>query len=210
MLTLPSVAKLRKLVTNPRLILALVNAQVRLRGRVRVPLSVRLAGKLRLVGAGCVTLGESITLVGTIVPIEFVTHGKGEIIVGEHTYINYGTSISAHDRVTIGRHCLLGHYAFISDNNEHGLVIRDAKPQSVPVMIDDHVWIGSRVIILPGVHIGHHAVVGAGSVVTKDIPPYSLAVGNPARVIRTLDATSADDDQRRTAVGNLVQFPQAV
>jgi maltose O-acetyltransferase len=60
-------------------------------------------------------------------------------------------------------------------------------PPSAPVVIEHHVWIGARVIILPGVHIGHHAAVGAGSVVTTSIPPYSLAVGNPARIIRRLD-----------------------
>src|SRR5271154_5601905 len=49
-------------------------------------------------------------------------------------------------------------------------------------------WIGSRVFILPGVHIGHHAVIGAGSVVTKDVPPHCVAVGNPARVVRSVDA----------------------
>jgi acetyltransferase-like isoleucine patch superfamily enzyme len=59
---------------------------------------------------------------------------------------------------------------------------------SAPVKIGDHVWIGSRVIILPGVSIGDHAAVGAGSVVTKSIPPNCLAVGNPARVVRELRA----------------------
>ena len=54
-----------------------------------------------------------------------------------------------------------------------------------PVTIEDDVWIGERVIILPGVHIGKGSIIGAGAVVAKDIPPYSIAVGNPARVIRS-------------------------
>ncbi|UUM13458.1 acyltransferase [Clostridiaceae bacterium HFYG-1003] len=53
-----------------------------------------------------------------------------------------------------------------------------------PVIIEDGVWIGSRVTILPGVRVGKHSVVGAGAVVTKDISPYSVAVGNPAKVVK--------------------------
>jgi len=55
------------------------------------------------------------------------------------------------------------------------------------VVIEDNVWIGSSVSILPGVRIGHRAAIGAGSVVTRDIPSYALAAGNPARVIRYLN-----------------------
>jgi maltose O-acetyltransferase len=53
-----------------------------------------------------------------------------------------------------------------------------------PIVIDDDVWIGARVIILPGVHIGTGAVIGAGAVVTKDVPAYAVVGGNPARVIK--------------------------
>jgi maltose O-acetyltransferase len=55
-----------------------------------------------------------------------------------------------------------------------------------PVMIEDHAWIGARAIILPGVTIGRGSTVGAGAVVSKSIPPYSVAVGNPARVVKSL------------------------
>jgi maltose O-acetyltransferase len=51
--------------------------------------------------------------------------------------------------------------------------------------MEDNVWLGNRVIVLPGVTIGHDAVVGAGAVVVKDIPPRSVAIGNPARVVKT-------------------------
>jgi acetyltransferase-like isoleucine patch superfamily enzyme len=53
-----------------------------------------------------------------------------------------------------------------------------------PVVVEDHVWIGARAIILPGVTLGEGCVIGAGAVVTKDVPPYTIAVGNPARVVR--------------------------
>jgi acetyltransferase-like isoleucine patch superfamily enzyme len=72
------------------------------------------------------------------------------------------------------------------DNDQHGVIRRMELPQSDPVVIGDHVWIGSKAVILPGVRIGSHAVVGAGSIVTKDIPPRCVAAGNPARVLRHL------------------------
>jgi maltose O-acetyltransferase len=72
------------------------------------------------------------------------------------------------------------------DNDQHGIVRRWELPQSDPVVIEDHVWIGSKALILPGVRIGSRAVIGAGSVVTKDIPPQCVAAGNPARVLRHL------------------------
>ncbi|MEN6551326.1 MAG: DapH/DapD/GlmU-related protein [Methanobacterium sp.] len=55
-----------------------------------------------------------------------------------------------------------------------------------PVIVEDHVWIGARVIVLPGVTIGKGSIVGAGAVVSKNVPPYSVAVGNPARVVKSL------------------------
>jgi acetyltransferase-like isoleucine patch superfamily enzyme len=180
--------KLLKVMKNPRLAVALLNAQLRLRGGTTVPLSVRLHGKIRMSGVGHLVLGNGITLVGNIVPIEFVSHKGACIRIGDHTFINYGSSISAHELVSIGRHCLLGHYTLILDNNEHDLQQHRILPPSNPVVIEDHVWIGSLVCILPGVRIGHHSAVGAGSVVTSDIPPYCLAAGNPARVIRGIAA----------------------
>jgi acetyltransferase-like isoleucine patch superfamily enzyme len=182
-----SAHKIMKVIKEPHLAVALFNAQLRMRRRASVPLSVRLTGKVRIRGDGRLVLGNGITLVGDVVPIEFVSHQGACITIGDHTFINYGSSISAHERVAIGRHCLLGHYTLIIDNNEHDLQQHRMLPPSDPVVIEDHVWIGSRVCILPGVRVGHHSAVGAGSTVTTDIPPYCLAVGNPARVVRSIE-----------------------
>jgi acetyltransferase-like isoleucine patch superfamily enzyme len=181
-----------KVLRNPRLAAALINAQVRIRGKARLTLSVRLAGRIRLRGDGDVEFGQGVTLMGDVVPIEFVSHKGARISIGDRTFINYGSSISAHKQVKIGCHCLLGHHTLILDNNEHGVEQREVMPPSAPVIIEDHVWIGSRVIILPGVFVGHHSVVGAGSVVTKDIPANCLAVGNPARVVRRFVRVGVD------------------
>ena len=181
-----------KVLRNPRLAAALINAQVRIRGKARLPLSVRLAGRIRLRGDGDVEFGQGVCLVGDVVPIEFVSYKGSRISIGDHTFINYGSSITAYKQVKIGRHCLLGHHTLIVDRNEHGVEQREVAPPPAPVIIEDHVWIGSRVIILPGVFVGHHSVVGAGSVVTKDIPANCLAVGNPARVVRRFVRVGVD------------------
>jgi maltose O-acetyltransferase len=75
---------------------------------------------------------------------------------------------------------------FVMDNDQHDVVRHMELPPSDPVIIEDNVWIGSKVVILPGVRIGSRAVIGAGSIVTKDIPPRCVAAGNPARVLRHL------------------------
>jgi acetyltransferase-like isoleucine patch superfamily enzyme len=164
----------------------ILNAQLRLRGKARAPFSVRLQGRVQLSGDGEVVLGEGVSLNGTVVPVELVTYSSGRIEIGNHTFINYGSSIAARASVKIGHYCHLGHYTFVMDNDQHGVVRRMELPQSDPVIIEDHVWIGCKAVILPGVHIGSYAVIGAGSIVTKDIPPRCVAAGNPARVLRYL------------------------
>jgi acetyltransferase-like isoleucine patch superfamily enzyme len=164
----------------------IMNAQLRMRGKARAPFSVRLRGRVQLSGCGEVVLGKGVSLNGTVVPIELVTYASGRIEIGNYTFINYGSSIAARASVKIGPYCHLGHYAFVMDNDQHDVVSHTELPQSDPVIIEDHVWIGSKVVILPGVRIGSRAVIGAGSIVTKDIPPRCVAAGNPARVLRHL------------------------
>lgn len=111
------------------------------------------------------------------------------ITIGEHTQISNNVSIGALGKISIGAHCLIGEMTWIMDCNFHEI---DPSRRGtgvgpiMPVSIGDNVWIGSRVMILPGVEIGKNSVIGAGSIVTKSIPPNSLAVGVPARVIRQI------------------------
>lgn len=178
--------KILKVLRDPPSAVPLLNAQLRLRGRARLPLSVRLYGRIRFRADGDVEFGEGVSLKGDVVPIELVSHKGARISIGDQTFINYGSSITAYKQVKIGSHCLLGHYLFIIDRNELGIEQREVAPPAAPVIIEDNVWIGSNVIILPGVSIGCRAAIGAGSVVTRDIPAACLAVGNPARVVRQL------------------------
>jgi len=171
----------------------ILNAQLRLRGRVRTPLTVRLRGRIHLSGCGEVVLGEGVSFNGTVVPVELVTYESGRIEIGDHTFINYGSSIAARASVKIGAHCLLGHYTFVMDNDQHDIIKHMELPQSGPVVIEDHVWIGSKTVILAGVRIGSRAVIGAGSVVTRDVPARCVAAGNPARVLRRLTELDESD-----------------
>lgn len=117
-----------------------------------------------------------------------------KMIVGDRVHISGYAHINAGGGITIGDNSGIGPYAKIFSVN-HDLDSQDKfwhhtwKPGE-PVRIGKDVWIGSAAIILPGVSIGDGAIIGAGAVVTKDIPPYSMAVGNPAKVIRSRTKTS--------------------
>jgi acetyltransferase-like isoleucine patch superfamily enzyme len=183
--------KIWKVVRDPLLFLYLLNAQLRMALWAKVPLSVRLRGRIRIVGGGNVTFGNGVMLIGNVVPIEIISLGDGCVTIGEQTFINYGTSISAHQEVTIGKRCKIGHYVFMMDNNQHDVLDRTKLPASSPIVVEDDVWIGAHSIILPGVRIGRHSVVGAGSIVTADVPPDCLVAGNPATIKRKLRAEGA-------------------
>ena len=142
-------------------------------------------GRPRVVNDGVLTIGQRVRIWSTVVPSELSVFAGGRLEIGDRTFVNYGSSIAATGSVCIGRDCLLGMYTIILDNDFHELDARTHRPAPRPVVLEDNVWLGHRVLVLPGVTIGHDAVVGAGSVVTADIPPRSLAVGNPARVVRT-------------------------
>ena len=112
-----------------------------------------------------------------------VAYAGGRIEIGNRVFINYGASISAHQRVRIGDGCQLGSYACLMDNDYHCVEDRTRAGESKPIVLGRNVWLGVRVIVLKGVTIGDHAVIGAGSVVNRDVPDYALMVGVPARQI---------------------------
>jgi len=100
------------------------------------------------------------------------------------TYLNNNCSIvSVGPGITIGRDCLIGPEVMIMDSDIHGIDDR-RKPAQGPVAIGDDVFIGARAMILKGVRIGHHATIGAGAIVTQDVPASTVVAGNPARVVK--------------------------
>lgn len=98
-------------------------------------------------------------------------------------FINNNGSIICSRRITIGSHVAIGPDVVIRDSDDHR-IISDHGATTEPVTIDDHVWIGQRAMILKGVHIGEGAIVAAGAVVTKSVPPHTLVGGVPAHIIK--------------------------
>lgn len=108
--------------------------------------------------------------------------------IGRGTYLNRNTEIVAARSVQIGESCKIARDVLIMDTDQHAIDGKDLVAK--PVEIGDRVWIGSRAIILKGVCLGHDSIVGAGAVVTKSVPPYSIVVGPAATVIRDRQAES--------------------
>lgn len=110
------------------------------------------------------------------------------IEVGKNFMANYNCTILDVAKVKIGDNCLLAPNVAIytAGHPLHPVSRNSLYEYGIEVTIGDNVWIGGNTVILPGVHIGSNVVIGAGSVVTGDIPDWSLAVGNPCRVIRKI------------------------
>jgi acetyltransferase-like isoleucine patch superfamily enzyme len=116
--------------------------------------------------------------------------GHPKIYVGTGTYINRNTFLDASLSLRIGRHCAIGPGCYLTDHDhgyQVGLAPLEQPLVSKPTEICDRVWLGANVVVLKGVTIGENAIVGAGSVVTKDIPARTVSVGVPSRIIRYLD-----------------------
>jgi len=116
----------------------------------------------------------------------------GRIRIGAGTFLNLGVQVAALELVDIGAHCMFANGCFVTDA-DHRFDDPD-KPvpwqgftSKGPTRVGDNVWCGANVVVTSGVTVGERCVIGANSVVVDDIPPFSIAVGAPARVIRTID-----------------------
>jgi maltose O-acetyltransferase len=105
------------------------------------------------------------------------------LIIGENSGIGENCRIGS--GTIIGNHVMMAPDVIIVSENHTYTKETFEEWVKEPVTIEDNVWIGYRVIILPGVHIGRNAIIGAGAVVTKDVPPYTVVGGVPARVLKT-------------------------
>jgi len=118
--------------------------------------------------------------------------GRPKITIGEGTAIQFYFHCGAAESVTIGKNVLISGRVYITDHDhvfdDPELPARNcSKLKSAPVVIEDGVWLGEGCVILKGVTVAERAVVGANAVVTKDVPPFTVVGGVPARVIRDIE-----------------------
>lgn len=181
---------------------ALIRAPGRFCGALRTKLQVffyRLRGikfgdDVILVGKLYISSNSNKIIVGNNVSIgrfsSLNTSDKGEIIIGDRTSLNDFTVVSAEKRIEIGKDVVAGQFLVVVDSDHkftgksRGIMYQGLI--SKPVVIEDNAWIGAHVCILKGVKVGKGNVIGANSVVTKDVPPYSIVVGSPAKVIKKI------------------------
>ena len=197
----------RPLLFNLRtLLMQILFYEPALRYRCRtVGRKLRLHGPApRISGDGIIDIGEDVEfvegmslVVGMGLPDPAHLELKNHITFGGHHIICVARG------VTIGNHCWIGAGTKIYDNDVHALDALErrvkfgdmTKVESAPITIEDDVWIGIDALILKGVTLHHGAVVGAGAVVTEDVPSFCVAAGNPARVVRQLTPTASPSDR---------------
>jgi acetyltransferase-like isoleucine patch superfamily enzyme len=138
-----------------------------------------------LLTAGSITCGR-LTLRCKTIPVEVGAAKHGSLVLGERVFINTGATVVANHNIVIGDDCLIGDLVAIFDTDHHPME-PSSPTRCEPIRIGANVWIGRSATILPGVTIGDHAVVAAGSIVTANVPARTLVAGVPARPVRTLD-----------------------
>lgn len=146
-----------------------------------------------IITGGSIKCGRLLLRCKTI-PVEVGAGPNGSLVLGERVFMNTGATVVANHSIILGDDCRLGDLVAIFDSDHHPL--EPSRPTRIaPVRLGVNVWVGRSATILPGVTIGDHAVVAAGSVVTEDVPARTVVAGVPARPVRTLDIP--DDAWRR-------------
>lgn len=151
-----------------------------------------------IIGAKYISVGHHTSIGGRVQLTAWDSyHGQKftpQILIGDNCSIGEDAHITAINSIVLGNNVLLGKKVLITDNS-HGQSISeilDISPMlrelysKGPVVIEDNVWIGEKASIMPGVHIGSGSIIAANSVVTKDVPPYCVVAGVPAKVIKKL------------------------
>ena len=146
----------------------------------------------QIFGKGTITIGDNV-LIGnrnTWILGRGSLH-RAELVIGNDVHINYKTLIDVARKVEIGDRVLVAGEVKIFDNNVHSTDYRHRnrlrEDDIRPVVVEEDVWIGINAIIMKGVTIGRGSVVAAGTVVTKDVPPFTIVAGNPAKVVKKLE-----------------------
>lgn len=155
---------------------------------------IRLERLPYISGRGRLDIGDGVFLSGRIdIAFNDRLGGEPHLSIGAGTFIGHQCGFNLAREIRIGSHCLIATRTLFYDNDGHPLAAEARRngasvlAEAVrPIVIGDDVWIGNSCIILKGVHIGDRAVVGAGSVVTHDVPSDTIVAGNPAVAVRRL------------------------
>ena len=146
---------------------------------------------LQLSGCKSIKVGSNTTILSNARLAVFGNSNKINIVIGDNCYIGFGFSAlaSADAIIDIGDNVLFASNVLVTNENhgidpESNVPYMDQKLSAKDVKIGNGCWIGEKVCILPGVSIGEKCIIGAGSIVTKTIPSYSIAAGNPARILK--------------------------
>ena len=158
--------------------------------------STVLEPPVRLTGERFIAIGSRVYIGGDSWLQVLGEHSSAAIRIGDGTGIVGHCVLSALESITLGDSVLFARNVYVSDHqhafSDTTVPVRDQGGERVaPVVIGDGAWLGQNVVVGPGVHIGRGAVIGANSVVLDDIPDFSVAVGAPARVLRSLSPTGS-------------------
>jgi len=164
----------------------IIAAKFYLRDCTKVGKLVSVHGKPIIDNQGEMFIADEVRIWSPIVQAKLYTGKNGKLVVGRNSRLN-GVHIDVRQLVQIGENVRIAPYAIILDSDFHDLKDHFAEGTSRPVIIEDDVWIATRAMILKGVTIGKGSVIAAGAVVTKDVPPYSVAGGVPARILKKID-----------------------
>lgn len=160
--------------------------KARLSGAESFGKRAEMRGRICLELRGRAVFGDGFITDGHVAGVCIKVARGATLIVGDYVATNGGVMIEAWHEVRIGNNVRIAPFVSILDDNRH-----EVEPGAIlykgPIVIGDNVWLGRNVAVLPGVSIGAGSVIAANSVVSKDIPANSLAVGAPARVLRALD-----------------------
>lgn len=134
----------------------------------------------------------------TIEDFSVINNGVGDVFIGDNTLIGMGNVIIG--PVNIGNNVIFAQHIVLSGlNHEYRdihMPIVNQKVTVAPIVVEDDCWIAANAVITAGVTIGKHSVVAGGSVVTKDVPPYSVVAGNPAKLIRQYDPETGEWERK--------------
>ena len=161
-----------------------LNARWHLRVATAKGSRITLRGAPKIVNQGRMTFGERVRLDSTVAKLEMVVMPGGHLEVGNNVFINYGSSLVSSKHVKVGNDVLIGTHVMVMDCDFHRVEDKSWDTSGEEIVLEDRVWLGNRSIVLKGVTVGHDAVVAAGSVVTKDVPPRTVVAGVPAKVVR--------------------------